>query len=86
MYNDTFHIGTKYKTKSLVYSLIAANALKRQLPEKIHKAIERHLWNCQDKDGGLWTEYTEKGVSENARKNNELAPLTLLAYDHKIWS
>ena len=76
-----------YLTSHLAYALIAANALHVKLPDGLHEKVEQRLWACQDLDGGIWTKYNADGsIPNTGKKTNEIAPLTLLAYDQSIWA
>jgi hypothetical protein len=75
-----------YHTRCLAYALIAQRALGEKMPPAIGRAVEARLWSCQDDDGGLWTDYCADGTfPDHAKKTNEIAPLTLLAYDETTW-
>ena len=76
----------RYHTRCLAYALIAERALRTRMPTQIHEQVESRLWACQDGDGGIWTDYNADGTIPGlAKKTNEIAPLTLLAYDQGIW-
>ena len=76
-----------YHTRCLAYALIAERALGIKIPADVRAKIETRLWACQDTDGGLWTDYLHDGtIPGHAKKTNEIAPLTLLAYDRALWS
>ncbi len=56
------------------------------MPTPIHEQVASPLWACQVTDGGIWTDYNADGsIPAHAKKSNEIAPLTLLAYDKAIW-
>jgi hypothetical protein len=76
----------RYHTRNLAYALIAERALRIRMPERIRGVVEERLWSGQDTDGGIWTDYCADGtIPPFAKKTNEIAPLTLLAYDKSLW-
>lgn len=70
-----------YYTRHISYALIAERMLQTRIPETIRIPMERKLWQCQDLDGGIWTNYMPDGSFPGfAKKTNESGPLALLAY------
>jgi len=75
-----------YVTRYLPYALMAERAAHEKMPAAIKEAIESRLWSLQDSDGGVWTNFNADGsIPAIAKKTTEIGPLTLLAYDDRIW-
>ncbi len=70
-----------YYTRHISYALIAERILQTRIPDSIRRPMEQKLWDCQDSDGGIWTNYMPDGSFPHfAKKTNESGPLALLAY------
>ena len=75
-----------YYTRYLAYALIVERALHERIPPRVREAIQERLWALQDKDGGLWANYSRDGTIPGiAKKTTEIGPLTLLAYSERVW-
>lgn len=73
-----------YYTRHIAYAFIAERILGTPLPLELRQQMEKCLWACQDKDGGIWTNYMPDGsIPHFGKKSMEIGPLTLLAYSLK---